>query len=74
MALLSPKQVEQNYETTTAELARWRRSGIGPEYYRIAPRVVRYGTDDLDEWFSDPLHPHLHDVPMDGAPQPCGTY
>lgn len=56
MALISPKQVTQKYGVPTDELARWRRAGTGPEYYRIAPRVIRYGTDDIDEWFRDPLN------------------
>lgn len=63
MALISPKRVERKYGVSTADLGRWRQTGKGPEYYRIAPRVVRYGTDDLDNWFHDPANAHLHDFP-----------
>lgn len=65
MALISPKQVEQKYGVPTEELARWRRAGTGPQYYRITARLIRYGTDDLDEWFTDPNHKQLHHSPVD---------
>ncbi|MDF9277744.1 hypothetical protein P4U43_08075 [Arthrobacter sp. EH-1B-1] len=64
MALISPKSVERMYGVSTADLARWRQSGEGPEYYRISARLVRYGTDDLDEWFTDPVNAHLHHFPV----------
>lgn len=64
MALISPKKVAQNYGITTNELARWRRAGIGPQCYRISTRLIRYGTDDLDEWFTDPVIAHLHHSPV----------
>lgn len=54
MALISPKSVERKCGVSTADLSRWRRSGRGPHFYRISPRLVRYGTDDLEEWFRDP--------------------
>lgn len=64
MALISPKSVEQKYGVSTAELGQWRQTGKGPQFYRISARVVRYGTDDLDKWFLDPVNVHLHDFPV----------
>lgn len=64
MALISPQSVERKYEVSTADLARWRRAGIGPQYYGIGARLIRYGTDDLHEWFTDPNHKHLHHSPV----------
>lgn len=71
MALISPKSVERRYGVSTADLSRWRQTGQGPQFYRISPRVVRYGTDDLDEWFHNPENEHLHDLPLAGAPELC---
>lgn len=64
MALISPKSVERKYGVSTADLARWRLAGKGPEYYRISARLVRYGTDDLENWFHDPANRNLHDFPV----------
>jgi hypothetical protein len=64
MALISPKSVERKYGVSTTDLARWRKAGKGPECYRISPRLVRYGTDDLERWFSDPGNAHLHHFPV----------
>jgi hypothetical protein len=69
--LISPKNVEQKYGITVDELARWRRTSIGPEYYRIAPRVIRYGTDDLYDWFTDPQNARLHDLPVTQMRELC---
>lgn len=71
MPLISPRQVEQRYGVPSEELARWRRAGIGPQYYRITARVIRYGTDDLNEWFTDPINAHLHPLPVDGETILC---
>ncbi len=71
MALISPKNVERIYGVSTAELGWWRQTGQGPEFYQISPRIVRYGTDDLDKWFHDPANKHLHDFPVNESPKPC---
>ncbi len=71
MALISPKSVEHKYGVSTVDLARWRQTGQGPEYYRISSRVVRYGTDDLDKWFRNPANEHLHDFPVGASPDLC---
>lgn len=73
MALISPKSVERKYGVSTADLARWRQSGEGPQYYRISARVVRYGTDDLQKWFSNPANAHLHDLPVDESAEMCSV-
>lgn len=59
MALISPKNVEREYGVSTSELSRWRKTGTGPQFYRISPRLVRYGTDDLEAWFADPVNEFL---------------
>lgn len=71
MALISPKNVERQYGVSTADLARWRKAGEGPEYYQISPRLVRYGTDDLELWFTDSGNAHLHDFPVKEFPKLC---
>lgn len=73
MALISPKCVERKYGVSTTELGRWRQTGEGPEYYRISPRVVRYGTDDLDKWFHDPQNAQLHDFPAKESAYSCSV-
>lgn len=73
MALISPKNVARKYGVPTDELARWRRAGTGPQYYRISTRVIRYGTDDLDDWFTDPTNAHLHDLPVNKSGNLCSV-
>jgi hypothetical protein len=73
MALISPKNVELKYGVTTADLGRWRKKGQGPNFYRISPRIVRYGTDDLDTWFHDPANEHLPGFPSKPEAAPCCT-
>lgn len=64
MISMTPHQVEQKYGVSVAELARWRRAGIGPEYFRPAARPIRYDVGDVDDWFNDPANAHLHDFPV----------
>jgi len=71
MVFVSAHLVEEKYGVRVAELARWRRLGIGPEYYRLAPRIIRYAMADVDEWFHDPANAHLHDVPTAHLAKPC---
>lgn len=39
MALISPRVVEQQYGITATQLRRWRRLGIGPEYFQFTSRT-----------------------------------
>jgi predicted DNA-binding transcriptional regulator AlpA len=73
MALISPQNVERKYGVSTADLARWRQAGQGPQYYRISARLVRYGTDDLEKWFRDPANAHLHDLPVNKSDNLCSA-
>lgn len=73
MALISPQNVKRQYGVSTADLARWRHTGEGPQYYRISPRLVRYGTDDLESWFNDPTNAHLHDLPVNELTDLCSA-
>lgn len=70
MILVSAHYVQQKYGVKVSELARWRRHGIGPEYYRPASKIIRYDIGDVDDWFHDPANAHLHDFP---ARQLAGT-
>lgn len=73
MALISPKSVERKYGVSAADLARWRHTGEGPQYYRISARLVRYGTDDLENWFNEPANAHLHDHPVHESADLCSA-
>ena len=37
-------------ELSEATLKRWRSQGLGPKFFRLGQRKVRYRQDDLDEW------------------------
>lgn len=73
MALIAPQSVERTYGVSTAVLARWRQAGQGPQYYRISARLVRYGTDDLEKWFHDPVNAHLQDLPVSKSAELCSV-
>lgn len=62
--LVTPRQVAQKYGVSTMDLASWRRREIGPPYYNLGRRAVRYDMADVDEWFNDPNNAHLHDLPV----------
>ena len=47
MALISPTTVKREYGIPVARLRRWRRHGIGPEYFQLTPRSIGYYTGDL---------------------------
>ncbi|WP_139006917.1 helix-turn-helix transcriptional regulator [Arthrobacter crystallopoietes] len=54
MALISPRIVEQQYGITVTQLRRWRRLGIGPEYFQFTSRTVCYSEEYLHDWLLDP--------------------
>jgi DNA-binding transcriptional MerR regulator len=47
--LLSQQRVAELLGVEIETLARWRRTGVGPQFYRIANRV-RYRVSDLEKW------------------------
>lgn len=63
MLLTTPPAVADKYGVSIGELARLRRVGIWPAYYRIGPRLIPYTSDDVEAWFHDPAHERWHDFP-----------
>jgi hypothetical protein len=60
MRLIPPSAVEQHYGIPTTELRRWRTTGVGPEYFQLTPKTIRYLDDYLHDWFNNPANAHLH--------------
>ena len=56
MRLIPPSTVEQHYGIPTTELRRWRTTGVGPEYFQLTPKTVRYLDDYLHDWFNNPAN------------------
>ncbi|MDD1478724.1 MULTISPECIES: hypothetical protein [Micrococcaceae] len=71
MALISPTTVKREYGIPVARLRRWRRHGIGPEYFQLTPRSIGYYTGDLADWLADPANAHLHGLPGHGPGSRC---
>ncbi|WP_227913060.1 MULTISPECIES: hypothetical protein [unclassified Arthrobacter] len=42
--LITPEQVSRKYGVSVQELAEWRGRNIGPDYYLLGKRVIRYQT------------------------------
>ncbi|WP_312099787.1 hypothetical protein [Corynebacterium dentalis] len=60
------------YGVTVQELAEWRRRNIGPAYYVLGTRVIRYLPENVDQWFRDPAHSRWHDFPAKAFPEGLG--
>jgi hypothetical protein len=73
MVLVSARDVQRKYGVSTAEQGRWRRLGIGPDYYQPLTRIIRYDIGDVDDWFNDPGNAHLHDFPVEQTTNPRET-
>jgi predicted DNA-binding transcriptional regulator AlpA len=52
MALIPPRAVQQQYGIPANMLAAWRRQGVGPEYFTLGPRSIRYYPGDIDDWIT----------------------
>ncbi|MSS00401.1 hypothetical protein FYJ28_16480 [Arthrobacter sp. BL-252-APC-1A] len=63
--LMTPQQVGAQYGVTVQELAEWRRRNIGPDYYVLGTRVIRYQPEHVDRWFRDPANSRWHDFPAE---------
>lgn len=59
MALISPTTVARQYGVSSTQLRRWRRRGVGPEYFQFTARTVSYSDDYLRDWFNDPRNAEL---------------
>jgi len=62
MRLIPPSAVARNYGIDAGRLHRWRALGIGPEYFRLGSRTIRYYTGDLEDWFNEPANMYLYNV------------
>ncbi|MFJ2509574.1 helix-turn-helix transcriptional regulator [Arthrobacter citreus] len=63
--LITPEQVAHKYGVTIQELTEWRRRNIGPDYYVLGTRVIRYQPEHVDRWFRDPANSRWHDFPAE---------
>lgn len=66
--LMTAQQVVAKYGVTVQELAEWRGKNIGPAYYVLGTRVIRYIPENVDQWFRDPANSRWHDFPADAFP------
>jgi len=66
---MTPQQVGAEYGVTVQELAEWRRKKIGPAYYVLGTRVIRYLPENVDQWFRDPTNSRWHDFPAEAFPE-----
>jgi hypothetical protein len=48
--LASPTEVAEFLNIAPSTLRDWRTQGIGPKYYRISYRDVRYDLEDVRSW------------------------
>lgn len=54
--LLRPAQVAERYNVPVATLAWWRHQGdIGPEWFRLGPKQIRYSKAKCDEWLREQM-------------------
>lgn len=44
------KQVSEEFGLSPKTLQRWRLLGIGPRYFKLQNRAVRYDVADLERW------------------------
>jgi len=70
--LITPEQVAHTYGVTLQELTEWRRRNIGPDYYVLGTRVIRYMPENVAQWFRDPANSHWHDFPVGAFAEVCG--
>lgn len=47
MELVKDKSAAEYLGVTTATLRRWRKEGVGPKWFNLGNRLIRYRTDDL---------------------------
>jgi hypothetical protein len=59
--------VARQYGISSTRLRKWRRRGVGPEYFQFTARTVSYSDDYLRDWFNDPRNAGLlaEDPPAD---------
>ncbi|MSS00460.1 helix-turn-helix domain-containing protein [Arthrobacter sp. BL-252-APC-1A] len=70
--LITPEQVAHKYGVTIQELTEWRRRNIGPDYYVLGTRVIRYTPEHVERWFRDPANSRWHDFPAEAFTEGLG--
>jgi hypothetical protein len=53
--LLDTKQAAAQLGLTDSALRNWRSQGVGPRFYRISARAIRYAVEDLERFRSERL-------------------
>lgn len=69
--LMTPQQVGAEYGVTVQELAEWRRKKIGPAYYVLGKRVIRYLPDNVE---APSNQTGSRNVCASGTPAPSFSY
>ena len=52
LPLITQEEAARVLSRSVRTLTLWRRKGVGPAFYRIAGRGIRYSADDLDDFIS----------------------
>lgn len=52
--LLTPAEAAETLKVSLATLGRWRKHGLGPEFVRMADRLIRYRQEDVEAWVIGP--------------------
>jgi excisionase family DNA binding protein len=47
---LTEPQVAEALDCSISTVRSWRKRGVGPQYHRLGPRLVRYRRADIDAW------------------------
>lgn len=53
--LLTSTETAKFLKVTHATIINWRRSGSGPQYINMGPRLVRYRLSDLESWLDSQI-------------------
>jgi predicted DNA-binding transcriptional regulator AlpA len=64
--LLSETEAALILGITVRTLQGWRARGIGPTHLRVAPKIVRYRTEDIVEWMKERSIFYAADSPKRG--------
>lgn len=47
---LNERQLAKRFACTTRCLQKWRGKGVGPRYFRLGGRMIRYNLVDIEKW------------------------
>lgn len=51
--VLTPEQAAEVLGVSTRTLSNWRSAGIGPKWFRLADRLIRYRRSELHAWLRE---------------------